>query len=73
MSVSHKYHSEANKIISNDALPLDTEEDQKKYIEQEVVSDPFGTNPIICHMNMQKKNNGKIGGILSMKKKRNSG
>ena len=70
MSANHKFRLETNNTISNETLTLDTEEDQKKFIEQEVISDPFRANPTTCHMQIHKKTNGKVGGILSMQKTR---
>ena len=70
MSVNHRFRLEINNTINNEAFSLDTEEDQKKFIEQEVISDPFRVNPTTCHIQMHKKSNGKVGGILSMQKTR---
>jgi len=55
MSVNHRFRLEINNTINNEAFSLDTEEDQKKFIEQEVISDPFRVNPTTCHIQMHKK------------------
>lgn len=70
MNASHSHFEQAKNAIKSDQINLQTEEEQRKFIKDKILADPFRVNPTTCHVEMISKSKGQIGGILSMGKTR---
>ena len=67
-NIIHSYFEQTKNIVLNENLSLQTEEEQKKYIKNKIMSDPFRANPTSCHIEMMSKSKGQLESILLMEK-----
>ena len=70
VNVIHNYFEQTKKPILNDEINLQTEQEQKKFVQDKIISDPFRTNPTACHVELLSKSKGQLGSILSIGKTR---
>ena len=70
VNVIHNYFEQTKKPILNDEINLQTEQEQKKFVQDKIISDPFRTNPTACHVELLSKSKGQLGSIVSIGKTR---
>ena len=70
MTIDHKFFNETKSKILDKDLNLETEEQQKRFIQNKVFIDPFRTNPSGVHYQIHEQSQGTISNIITIEKTR---